>query len=89
MLEKVDKDKALADLRKLTGEIPICINNECYTITNRLTGSEGARWAENYIFNNLIELGYNVKVQDWSRSGYQDKNIIARKPRTIFPNEEI
>jgi len=89
MLGQVDKNRALADLRQLSGEVPICTNNGCYTISNRLTGSEGLHWAKDYIYEELIRLGYSIKLQDWSRSGYADQNLIARKPGMVYPNEEI
>ena len=89
MLEQVNKDRALTDLRRITGEEPICIDNKCYTIKNRQTGGEGLRWAENYIFNELVNLGYSVKRMDWVNSGHSDQNIIATKPGAMSTDEKI
>jgi hypothetical protein len=89
MLGKVSKDRALNDLKRLTGEEPICIENECYIIHNRYTGSEGLSWAKNYVYQELVGLGYEVNFQDWSSSGYTDQNIIARKSGALYPEEEI
>jgi Zn-dependent M28 family amino/carboxypeptidase len=42
-----------------------------------------------YLHDNLLSRGYSVEFQDWSRSGYADRNLIARKPGVISPTEEI
>jgi hypothetical protein len=89
MLGQVNRDRALNDLRRLTGEEPICISSGCYTITDRLTGSEGLRWATDYISENLVGLGYSVEFQNWSRSGQADRNVIARKTGVFSPTEEV
>jgi hypothetical protein len=89
MLEQVDGDRALSDLRRLTGEEPICVNSGCYTITHRLTGSEGLDWAMDYLYENLITMDYTIEFWDWSRSGYTDRNLIARKMGVLTPTEEI
>jgi len=89
MLGQVNKDRALTDLRKLTGEEPICDDNECFTISNRLTGSKGLRWAKKYINEELVKLGYSVELDKWSRSIYADQNLIAKKPGVSNPEEEV
>jgi acetylornithine deacetylase/succinyl-diaminopimelate desuccinylase-like protein len=89
MLGQVNQDRALGDLRRLTGEEPICANSECYTIANRLTGSEGLHWATDYISKELVSLGYSVEFRDWSRSGRADRNLIARKSGVYSPTEEV
>jgi hypothetical protein len=89
MLGQVNLDRALNDLRQLTGEEPICASSGCYTITNRLTGSEGLHWAMDYISKDLVSLGYSVEFRDWSRSGRADRNLIARKTGVFSPTEEV
>ena len=89
MLGQVNQDRALSGLRRLTGEEPICAGTECYTITNRLTGSEGLHRATDYISEELISLGYAVEFRNWSRSGRSDRNVIARKPGVYAAAEEI
>lgn len=89
MIGQVDRDRALNDLRQLTGEEPICVSTGCYTITHRHTGSEGLDWAMDYLYENLITLDYTVEFWDWSRSGYADRNLIARKTGVLTPTEEI
>ena len=89
MLSKVDLDRALTDLELLTGEEPICIDSECYTIRNRTNGSEGLSWAKKYVYSELVGQGYVVELHNWSNSGYSDQNIITRKLGTLHPDEEI
>jgi acetylornithine deacetylase/succinyl-diaminopimelate desuccinylase-like protein len=89
MLAEIDPDRALDDVRRLTGEEPICADSGCYTITNRFTGSEGLRWATDYISKELVGLGYSVTPQQWSRSGYTDRNLVAKKTGVLSPTEEI
>lgn len=89
MLEKVDLERALGDLKQLTGDVPVCIKKGCFTITKRLTGSEGLKWAEESVYERLTELGYIVELQDWSSSPWSDQNIIARKKGSVHPEESI
>jgi hypothetical protein len=89
MLGQVNKARILNDLNQLTGEAPICVGSGCYTVTNRLTGSEGLRWATDYIYTELVSLGYSVEFQDWSRSRHADRNVVARKTGVFSPTEEV
>ena len=89
MLGQVDRNRALGDLRRLTGDQPICAGTGCYTITNRLTGSEGLRRATDYIAGELEDLGYSVEFREWSRRGRSDRNLIARKRGVRAPGEEV
>jgi len=89
MLGQVNQNRALSDLRRLTGEEPICAGTDCYTITNRVTGSEGLHRATDYVFNSLVSLGYSVAFRSWSRSESSDRNVIARKTGVYAPSEEI
>jgi hypothetical protein len=89
MLGQVNYDRALDDLSQLTGEEPICLSYGCYTITHRLTGSQGLDWAQGYLYENLVDLGYDVEINDWSSSGLSDQNLIARKEGVLNPSEEV
>lgn len=89
ILEKIDLESALTDLRLLTGEEPVCLEDKCYTITSRETGSKGLSWAKKYIDHELANLGYSVEYHDWSRGGYSDQNMIVRKVGILHPKEEL
>jgi hypothetical protein len=87
VINAVSKDRILTDLRRLTGADQVCLDHGCYTITNRVTGSVGLLWAEDYIIEQLNSLGYAVQIQDWG--GYAKHNLIVRKTGTLSPEEEI
>ena len=89
MIGQVNQERALTDLKRLTGVEPICLNGQCYSITGRETGSEGLQWAKDYVYETLVSLHYSVEVMDWSRDGYEDQNILAYKPGLLYPDEEI
>jgi Zn-dependent M28 family amino/carboxypeptidase len=89
MVQQVDPARALNDLEQLTGEKPLCVENECYTIVNRDTGSEGLRWAKEYVYQELVDLGYSVELQNWDFEGYTDQNILAKQPGKLYPEEEV
>jgi len=89
ILAEVDKDRALNDLRQLAGDAPICTNDGCFTVMNRVTGSEGLQWAKDYVSQELSSLGYSIELQDWSREGQTDQNLVARKMGLLFPDQEV
>ncbi len=89
LLQQVNRDRALNELRQLSGEIPICVDTGCTTISNRFTGSIGLDWAMDYLHGNLAGMGYSTELRDWSASGYAGQNLIARKEGAVTPNEEI
>ncbi len=89
MLGQVNRNRVVSDLRRLTGEDPICTISGCYTAANRETGSVGLHWAMDYIDEELVSLGYSTEFRDWSRNGWSDRNLIARKVGVSAPNEEI
>ena len=89
MLGQVNKNRVVNDLRRLAGEEPICTSTGCYTAANRLTGSEGLHWAMDYIYQDLVSLGYSAEFRDWSREGWGDRNLIARKVGVLAPTEEV
>jgi hypothetical protein len=89
LIGQVNQTRVLTDLRRLTGVEPICLNNNCNTITNRITGSDGLKLAENYVIDQLTSMGYIVQIQNWSKNGYSDNNLLVRKPGKVFPGEEI
>ncbi len=89
MIDLVDKDRILQDLRRLTGVEPICTSHGCTTITGRETGTQNLQWAKDYVYETLINLHYTVEVQNWTLNGLSDQNILAHKRGFLYPNEEI
>ncbi len=89
MLDQVNRDRLVTDLRRLSGEEPICTNTGCYTAANRQTGSVGLQWAMDYFYQELTRMGYSTEFRYWSREGWNDRNLIARKVGTVAPNEDV
>ncbi len=89
MLEQLDRERALTDLRRFSGEAPICREENCVTITNRLTCGEGLRQVEQYVSDELSRAGYSPEFEEWTLAGHQDRNVIARKVGATLPQEEV
>lgn len=89
LIAKVDQGRVMTDLRRLSGEEPICFGQRCSTIVNRDTGSEGLQWAKEYIRQVIVGSGYTAEIQNWSNSGYSDQNIILKKRGLTLPGEKI
>jgi len=88
-MNQIELDRAIHDLKKMTGEEPLCLDGSCHTIQSRETGSEGLGWVKEYIYRELVALGYAVEYDDWSQGEFSDQNIIAGKPGTVYPGEKI
>jgi hypothetical protein len=89
MIDQVDQERLLTDLRRLTGKEPICTSKGCTTLTGRETESDELQWAKDYVYETLVSMHYSVDVLDWDHDGYADQNIIATKPGLLYPDEEI
>jgi hypothetical protein len=89
LLGQIDRNRALTDLQKITGEEPLCNDAGCYKVSNRQTGSAGLQRVKNYINAELVKSGYSVEINNWSRSKYSDQNLIAKKMGVSSPGEEI
>ena len=89
MLGQVERERALSDLRRLTGEETLCVGSSCRLVVDRLTGGADLWWATEYISSTLASSGYSVSSQNWSSSGHSDRNIIAEKRGNRAPGEKI
>lgn len=89
MIDEVNLERVLSDLRVLAGEEPLCTSHGCNTITGRETGTEELQWVKDYVSETLINLHYSVEVLDWNSEGYSDQNILAHKQGRLYPEEEI
>jgi len=89
MIAQVSRERALTDLRRLTGEEQICSAGSCYTIRNRQTGSVGLQKAEAYVAEQLAALGFLITYDPWSDNGYADQNILASWPGATLPQEKV
>jgi acetylornithine deacetylase/succinyl-diaminopimelate desuccinylase-like protein len=83
ILARLDRQRALADLRKITGEEPLCLGSGCDTIIQRKTGSAGLGRVTEYMAGELQTAGYQVERDAWSTLWYSGQNLIAIKPGQI------
>lgn len=89
LVNAVEGERALNDLRQLAGDVPLCTSSECRKLTNRLTGSSDLELATDYIAEELTDSGYDVDIQPWRRGLYSDRNVLARKTGVVSPTEEV
>ncbi len=71
---------------ELTGEIPVNIEGEPYTIFSRYWKSDGNKMAAQYIFSKLRSYGLETRYWNYSQTG---TNIIAVKRGIKYPNQKI
>jgi hypothetical protein len=89
LLDRVDGDRALADLRRISGEVPLCVSTGCVTITNRLTGGDGVGHALDYLVETTTRLGYSVRTHDWTAGQVSGRNVIVSKTGVVSPSEQV
>ncbi len=91
MIDQVSQERLLADLRRFTGEEPMCLSSgSCSTILGRETGTQDLQWVKNYVYETLLDLNYSVEVLNWYYDeGHHDQNILAHKRGLLYPNQEI
>jgi len=89
MLDRVDRERTLDELRRLSGERPLCIGTECRTVPNRVTGGPALAWAEDYITTSMSALGYAVSIHEWTEGRWSDRNVVLRKTGVLSPTEEV
>lgn len=89
LMDRVDRDRALDELSRLTGAAPLCVDDDCWPLANRLTMSDELAHAMAYVADELRGMGYEVTVEPWTYGRLQDVNVFATKPGTTAPNETI
>ena len=89
IVDRVDEERALGDLRGLSGEEPLCAAGSCRTLRNRLTGTEDLNWAMDYVLAETAGLGFSVIEDPWKDGRWFDRNLILRKTGVVTPSEEV
>lgn len=74
-------------LRDLTGMNPVLVGGTPYTFATRYSYSTGGEKSWQYAYEQLQALGYQVRYQNYTRSGHALKNIIATIPGQTTPNK--
>lgn len=85
----IDPDRVLEDVRRLSGDVPLCVDGSCITVTNRLTGSTDLAQAMAYAVAAVREAGYETSWHDWTRGAWSDRNLIARRTGVVSPTDEV
>jgi acetylornithine deacetylase/succinyl-diaminopimelate desuccinylase-like protein len=89
LVNRVDRERALDELSRLTGDAPLCVDNDCWPLANRLTSSDELAHATDYVAAELRDLGYEVAVAPWSYGRVADRNVFARKRGATVPDELV
>ena len=77
MILQIDDSMVLRYLENLTAFGP------------RVTGTPECYAAGNYIYNEFVSMGLDVRFHDWSYGGYTDRNVEATLYGTNSSNDEI
>ncbi|MCB0216213.1 MAG: M28 family peptidase [Caldilineae bacterium] len=89
LVARVDLDRALDEARRLSGELPLCLAEDCATLGNRVTGSADLERAVDWLAEHAAVPGFAVTVGPWARAGKTGRNVFARRAGVLTPTEEI
>ena len=86
MLDQVEQSQVYSLTGGLSGEWPVMIEAQPYTITTRhaLSG-EPIQKATRYLYEHYLNLGLETSLHDFYFSGKKLSNVIAQKTGTVFP----
>jgi hypothetical protein len=86
MLDQVEQSQVSNLTGGLSGEWPVMIDSQPYTISTRhaLSG-EPIQNATQYLYEYYQDLGLDTNYQNFSFAGEQLSNVIAQKTGTVFP----
>jgi len=86
MLDQVDPGTIYTLTGDLSGEWPVPINDQTYTISTRYALSgEPIEKAAQYLYQHYQDLGLNTSFQNFTYRGQMLSNVVAEKPGTVFP----
>jgi hypothetical protein len=86
MLEQVDPNRIYTLTGDLSGEWPVMIGSEPYTIVTRYAFSgEPINNAAHYLNQYYQDLGLDASLQEFTWSNHLLSNVVAEIPGTIFP----
>ncbi len=86
MLDQVEQSQVYSLTGGLSGEWPVMIDGQPYTITTRhaLSG-EPIQKSTRYLYEHYLNLGLETSLHDFYFSGKKLSNVIAQKTGTVFP----
>ncbi len=87
MLDQVDPGLVYDLTGDLSGEWPVMINSQLYTINTRhaLSG-EPIQKASQYLYQYYQDLGLDTSYQNFTFQGQQLSNVVAQETGTVFPD---
>jgi hypothetical protein len=89
LVARVDGDRALTDVRRLSGDLPLCEGTGCARVHNRLTGTQGTALALEYIIGQTAGLPFVVEEHGWAKLPWIDRNLVLKRTGVVTPSEEI
>jgi hypothetical protein len=86
MLDQVDQGKIYSLTGDLSGEWPVTINEQPYTLNTRhaLSGEPNQKAAE-YLYQYYQALGLDTSYQNFTYQEQLLSNVVAQKTGTVFP----
>lgn len=85
IVNQVNKDSLIFNLRQLSGDIPCSVNGQQVTIVSRHKNNAANELAAQYIYERLAYYGFSPSFQSFSTTG---RNVLAVQPGTQFPNQK-
>jgi hypothetical protein len=89
LLTETNIDSLSRTINDITGENPVTINGNTYTILNRFSYSTYNDLAADYLYNRLLGYGYSPVSQPFVQSGKTGRNIYAEKTGTTYPDQKF
>jgi len=88
LMDRITTDTLVAYERALTGEEPVIISGQLYTLATRnsLSG-EPISQATRYVYERFQELGLGVAFHDYTYSGNHWRNVVAERRGLRRPDE--
>ena len=87
MLDQVDPETIYDLSGDLSGEWPVTISDEAYTILTRYALSgEPIQKTTQYLYQYYQDLGLDVSLHNFSYGEQTLSNVIAEKTGTVFPD---
>lgn len=86
MLDQVDQGEIFSLTGDLSGEWPVIINEQPYTLkTRHALSEESNQKAAGYLFQYYQALGLETSYQNFTYQGQLLSNVVAQKTGTVFP----
>jgi acetylornithine deacetylase/succinyl-diaminopimelate desuccinylase-like protein len=89
LVNRVNRERAINELRRLSGELPLCVDGDCWPLANRLTMGDELAHAMDYVADEVRALGYTVDDAEWTYGRVTDRNVFATRTGLVRPDEQV